>query len=106
MPFKTLLLAIENLIFLMFPTRPAAASPGDFQVLGRQAAQLIMKGIAVSVGFGIALAVAIPLYIATKGSLVVLTVVAASLLVVEAGALVPAIAWAFARFDPSVDTPA
>jgi hypothetical protein len=106
LPFNALLLAIENLIFLLFPTRPAAASPGDFQVLGRQAAQLIMKGIAVSLGFGIALAVAIPLYIVTKGSLLVLTTVAGSLLAIEAGALVPAIAWAFARFDPSVDTPA
>ena len=40
-PFNALLMSTENLIFLLFPSRPAASSPGDFQVLGRQAAQAV-----------------------------------------------------------------
>ena len=104
-PFNALLMATENLIFLLFPTRPAAASPGDFQVLGRQASQLAMKALTVGVGLGIALALALPLY-ALSGSLAVMTTVAGFMLAAETVALVPLIAWAFNRFDPSVDTPA
>ena len=33
-PFDFLLFAMENLFFLLFPTRLAAATPGDFQALG------------------------------------------------------------------------
>ncbi|HSU66566.1 MAG TPA: putative ABC exporter domain-containing protein [Tepidisphaeraceae bacterium] len=106
LPFNALLMSLENLIFLLFPTRPAAASPGDFQMIGRQAAQLMMKGLAVAIGVGIALAVAVPVYILTGGSLVVLTVLAWIVMGAEVVALVPFISWAFTRFDPSIDTPA
>lgn len=106
LPFNGLLMTTENLIFLLFPTRPAAASPGDFQVLGRQAAQLVMKAIAVMIGCLIAFAAAAPIFIVTGGSLPALTLIAWALLAAEACALVPAIAWAYNRFDPSVDTPA
>jgi len=105
-PFNALLMSTENLIFLLFPSRPAAASPGDFQMLGRQAAQLVLKSISVMTGCAIAFAVAMPLYILTGGSFVVLSVVAGSMLFAETCALVPAIAAAYYRFDPSVDTPA
>jgi len=106
LPFNGLLMATENLIFLLFPTRPAAASPGDFQVLGRQAAQLVMKAIAVMLGCLLAAGVAVPIYILTGGSLVLVTVLAGLILLAETAVLIPAIAWAYNRFDPSVDTPA
>ncbi|HEY2587803.1 MAG TPA: putative ABC exporter domain-containing protein [Tepidisphaeraceae bacterium] len=105
-PFNALLMATENTIFLLFPTRPAAASPGDFQMLGRQAAQLVMKAITVMIGLAIAVAVAVPIFILLGGPLVVLTLIAGIILLGETVALIPAIAWAFKRFDPSVDTPA
>jgi putative ABC exporter len=106
LPFNGLLMSAENLIFLLFPSRPAAASPGDFQVLGRQAAQLVLKSIFVIMGCVIALVVAVPLFILTGGSYLVLIAVAGSLLTAEICALVPAIAWAYNRFDPSLDIPA
>ncbi len=106
LPFNALLMSTENLIFLLFPSRPAASSPGDFQVLGRQAAQLVIKSLSVIVGGIIAMAIAVPLFILTGGSWLVLTLVAGAILLGQTCALVPAIAWAFARFDPSVDTPA
>ena len=105
-PFNLLLMATENLIFLLFPTRPAAASPGDLQVLGRQAAQILMKAIAVMLGCLLAAGFAVPLYIFTGGSLVLLVLLGAIILLGEVCALVPAIGWAFRRFDPSIDTPA
>jgi hypothetical protein len=105
-PFNALLMATENAIFLLFPTRPAAASPGDFQMLGRQAAQLVMKAITVIIGLAIAVGIAAPIFIVLGGPLVMLTLIAGIVLLGETCALVPAIAWAFRRFDPSVDTPA
>jgi len=106
LPFNVLLMATENVIFLLFPTRPAAASPGDFQVLGRQAAQLVMKGIAMLVGCLVAFGIAVPMFILSGGSLPVLALIAGTILAAEACALIPAIAWAYNRFDPSIDTPA
>lgn len=105
LPFNALLMAAENFIFLLFPSRPAAVSPGDFQVLGRQAAQLVMKALTVVTGCVIALVVAAPFWM-LSGSTIVLTLIAGAVLSAEAVALVPAIAWAYRRFDPSVDTPA
>ena len=106
LPFNALLMATENLIFLLFPTRPAAASPGDFQVIGRQAAQLVMKAVAVMLGCVVAFGVAVPVYIVTGGSMVVLTLLAGAILGAQTAGLIPAIAWAYNRFDPSIDTPA
>lgn len=106
MPFNALLMATENTIFLLFPTRPAAATPGDFQMIGRQAAQLMMKAFAVIIGVGIAFALALPLFYLLGQTLTVLTLVAGAILLAETCALVPLMDWSFRRFDPSVDTPA
>ena len=106
LPFNFLLMTTENLIFLLFPTRPAAASPGDFQVLGRQAAQLVLKAVTVLIGAVIAFGVAVPIYILTGGSLILLTLLAGAILAGEAIAMIPLVSWAFRRFDPSIDTPA
>lgn len=106
LPFNALLMTSENLIFLLFPTRPAAASPGDFQVLGRQAIQLVMKAFAVIVGGVFAFGIAGGVTVLVGGSLPLLVSLAVLLLLAECAALVPAIAWAFGRFDPSIDTPA
>jgi hypothetical protein len=106
LPYNALLMAAENTIFLLLPSRPAAATPGDFQMLGRQAAQLMMKGFTVFIGLLIAFAVAAPLYILLGGPMIVLTLVAGAILLAETCALIPLMDWAFQRFDPSMDTPA
>ena len=106
LPFNALLMTTENLIFLLFPTRPAAASPGDFQVLGRQAIQLVMKAVAVIIGCVLAFGIAGSVAMIVGGSLALVALVAAIILLIESATLVPAIAWAYSRFDPSVDTPA
>jgi hypothetical protein len=106
LPFNALLMSTENVIFLMFPSRPAAASPGDFQMMGRQLIQLLLKGCSVMTGLVIAFAIALPVFKLMGGPLVVLTMIAGGVLLGESCALVPLMAWAFGRFDPSVDTPA
>lgn len=106
LPFNALLMSTENAIFLLFPSRPAAASPGDFQMLGKQVAQLVMKAFAVIIGLVIAFGLAAPLFIIVGGSLIVLALVAGAILFGETCALIPLMGWAFARFDPSMDIPA
>jgi hypothetical protein len=106
LPFNLLLFAAENLIFLLLPHRPTASSPGDFQLLGRQMFTLLLRTILVG---ACGLLAAIPAFVAsylTGGSLAVLISVLAAILLAEAVALVPVIAWAFQRFDPSIHTPA
>jgi len=65
----------------------------------------VMKGFAVLIGLGMALGIAAPVFILMGGSLVAPTIIAWTVLGVEAVALIPVIAWAFGRFDPSIDTP-
>ena len=105
LPFNALLTAADNLLFLLFPARPVASSPGDFQMMGRQTAQIVAKGIVTIVGCSIAAAIAVPVFMAT-GSYILLVAIAGTLLLVETCAMIPLIAWAYNRFDPSVDTPA
>lgn len=106
LPFNALLMSTENTIFLLFPTRPAAVSPGDFQMIGRQAAQLAMKAFTVLLGVTLAFGLALPLFVLLGGAPIVLTLVAGALLLAETAAMIPLMDWAFRRFDPSVDTPA
>jgi len=106
LPINLLLFCAENLVFLLFPHRPAAASPGDLQILGRKFVFLLMKGLVLMIGALIAGCFAALAWVFTGKSLVVVGAVAWIALAVECAALVPAIAWAYRRFDPSVDTPA
>ena len=53
LPFNALLFGVENLMFLIFPTR-AAANPADFQGYGRQILMLFAKGVILVVAAGLA----------------------------------------------------
>jgi hypothetical protein len=106
LPFNAILFGAENLIFLLFPSRPAAVSPGDFQVMGRKFVFLLMKALMLAVAGIIALTAALLVWIATGRSLAPAIAVGWLALAAEAIALVPAIAWAYRRFDPSIHTPA
>jgi hypothetical protein len=104
-PFNFILVALDNLLFLLFPVRLMAATPGDFQALGRNVllafgkfAGLIAAGLAAGLAGG-------AVWLATGN---VAAVVAVSWLVACAAgaALVPFVALAFKAFDVSRDTPA
>ncbi len=105
LPFNCLLFAAENLVFLVFPMRPAAVGPGDFQVLGRQIVTHALRAIIVAIGAGVAVGIGAVAYRAAHKSLPALAMVSAALLLLEAAALLPPMALAFARFDPSRHTP-
>ena len=105
-PFNVLLFAAENLVFLVFPSRPAAVGPGDFQVLGRQMFTLGLRTLLVVLGATIAAIFGIVASTLAGKSLAVLTAVVSAVMLLESAALLPLLAIAFDRFDPSARTPA
>lgn len=105
LPFNFLLFGLENLLFLLFPTRLMAATPGDFQAIGRNVLFLMGKMLGLGIVMSIALAVGFATW-ALTGYNVTAGLLAAWPVVALAGlALVPLIAFAFARFDVGRDTP-
>ncbi|HET6251305.1 MAG TPA: putative ABC exporter domain-containing protein [Tepidisphaeraceae bacterium] len=106
LPLNALLFASENLIFLLFPSRPAAVSPGDFQVMGRKFIFMMGKMLVVGVGATVALIAGGLTWKLTDTRLVPATIVTWVVLAAEVIAVIPLIAAAYRRFDPSIHTPA
>ncbi len=104
LPFNFLLFALENLLFLLFPTRLAAATPGDFQTMGRNVLFLLGKVLALGVVATAAAVVGTVAAFAT-GSVWVGVVAAWPVVAVSGAALVPFLALAFQAFDVGRDTP-
>jgi hypothetical protein len=104
-PFNFFLFGLENLLFLLFPTRLVPTAPGDFQAVGRQLLLFLLK----FVGFGIAavtmLAAAIPTYILTGQNMLAALAAAGVALAGLAAGLVPLVALAFRQYDVTRDTP-
>jgi hypothetical protein len=105
-PFNALLFCSENLVFLLFPSRPAAASPGDLQILGRKFVFLLFKGAILAMGGGLAGGAGIFIWVISGKSVAALAAVVWIAIAAECVGLVLGIAWAYQKFDPSVDTPA
>lgn len=99
LPFNALLFAIENLIFLYFPSRQAA-SPADFQGYGRQILMLMVKMGLLLVAAGIVGLFALIAHVLTH-SLLVSGAVSLVVLTGIVVAMIPWLAHAFRRFDPA-----
>jgi hypothetical protein len=102
--FNLYVIGVENLLFLLFPTRIGAVTPGDFQAMGRNILLSFGKGVGLfvpmlagGIGFGVG-------YLTEwiwLGVLVGITIV----LIACAGLVVLA-GWAFEAFDVGRNTPA
>jgi hypothetical protein len=103
--FDFLLLGLENLLFLLFPTRIMAATPGDFQALGRNVLLTLGKVVVLVV-------VAVPAGVVgmvvggVTGNAAAGAAAALPVVVVAGAALIPLLALAFKAFDVGRDTPA
>jgi hypothetical protein len=105
LPFNVLTIAVENLLFLLFPSRTFGAAPGDLGAMGRQIVFFLFKLIVLAVATG--LAVGLGFAVGWLSGFVVAGVVTGFLvLCAVAVSLVPCVGWAYQRFDPSTDTPA
>ncbi len=105
LPLNGLLFSVENLTFLLFPSRMATASPGDLQNFGRQAVLFFLKIVILIAAAGIATVCAGALWMMIGFKLIPLAIVAWIVLMLEVAALIPAMAFAFMRYDPSANTP-
>lgn len=104
-PFCFFLVALDNLLFLLFPVRIMAATPGDFQAMGRNVLLAVGKMLALGIVGGMAALVGVLAWLITQR--VEVGVVAGWPIVVTAGGLlVPLNSLAFSWFDVGRDTPA
>jgi hypothetical protein len=105
-PVNFLLLGLDNLLFLWFPSRILATRPADFQAIGRNVVTILVKlvvlmgAVAAAAGLGILVGSLASSY----RPLVLLT--AWTTLSLFAAVLVPLSAMAFRSFDVSRDMPA
>src|SRR6185437_5209951 len=106
LPINFLLFALDNLLFLLFPTRLMAATPGDFQALGRNVLFMMAKAIGLIVVVLVAGTVGGLAYMLSGNNWVIGLTAAWPVMVGCAAALVPLVAWAFVLFDVGRDTPA
>jgi hypothetical protein len=106
LPLNILLIATENLIFLVFPARMAAVSPGDLQGFGRQMLVFLMKSLVMIGAIGVAALAGVIAYWISGHSWPAVVVAMLAVLAAEIISMIPLLVIAFRNFDPSVDTPA
>jgi hypothetical protein len=106
-PFDILLIAVENLIFLWFPTRMNPVSPGDLEGWGRQMLVFVLKmlalGLLCTVALGCGFVVSWFVDDALPGLVMATTL---TVMLLQGAAFLRLLGNAFRRFDPSVNTPA
>lgn len=97
-----LLLAVENVAFLLVPNRQVTATPGDLTAIARNAlvfmakmlALVVVLGVGATAGFGVGWLTGVK----SAGFAVAWVVTAA-----VCGGVIPVVAWAFERLDLSAD---
>ncbi len=104
-PFNFLLIGVENLLFLLFPTRMQPATPGDLQHIGRMMVLLAAKMLVLVACCGVAAALGGIAYLVGGGSWIAALSVSWLVVAIGCTALVPCVAAAYRKFDVSVDTP-
>jgi len=105
-PLNMLIISVENLLFLLFPSKQAMVTPGDFQMFGRQFVTLFLKGIAIMIACGAAAGLGAVAYVLSDGNWPLVIAVAWMTLAGAALLTVPLMARAFNKFDPSWDAQA
>ena len=103
--FNFVLVALENLLFLLFPIRLTAATPGDFQAMGRNVLLSLGKVIGLGVVAGVAALVGTAIAVLT-GNLWLGVAAGWPVVACAGAALVPLVALAFEWFDAGRDMPA
>jgi hypothetical protein len=104
-PCNLVFYAVENLVFLIYPTRVVPSGAGDFQYLGRQVLILMVKSMLLMAVF-LPLAIAGTItYFVLGQSLTGAAAVVWLLLIGACAALVPSLVFFFKRFDVARDVP-
>jgi hypothetical protein len=105
LPVNFLFYAVENLLFLWYPSRIVAGS-FDVMAVGRQVLFMLAKVLGLSIGLGLAGLVGLLIYFVGGRNLSPALVAAWLAMVACSMALVPLVGQAFVRLDVSSDIPA
>ena len=105
LPFNFLLFGLENLLFLLAPTRLMPTTPGDLQHVGRTMVEVMLKMFLLALCCGLAAGAGAIAYLFFGSSWVIIASVSWLTLATIAAGIVPCVAWAYRRFDVSIDTP-
>jgi len=105
-PLNFVLFGVDNLLFLLFPFRAVATTPGDMQHIGRTMVEFFAKMFVLALCCGTAAALGAAAYWITGGSWIAALALSWLGLLACGCLLVPCIAWAFRKFDVATDTPA
>ena len=101
--YNFLLFSVENLLFLVFPTRIVATTPADLQAMGRNVLSQFAKLVGMG-GAGVVAAVAgVVVYFLTGSNMWAAATAAWLAAAVCAAALVPLMGLAFQAYDVSRD---
>jgi hypothetical protein len=106
LPLDAMLIAVENLIFLIFPVRAIAVSPGDLQGFGRQMLVFLLKGATLLLTTALAGGIGAAAWWVGGKSTSVFVTTTVLMLIAEVITMIPLLVLAFRKFDPSIDTPA
>ena len=106
LPLNFFLFGVENLFFLLVPTRMMTPTPGDFQSFGRQMVAMIAKMLLLFLCLAAAAGPGFIAYWLSGWHWPAFLIASWLATVLEASAVVPLVAWAFRRFDVSADMPA
>ncbi len=98
---NALLMEVENVMFLWFPTKPLAATPGDIQAMGRAILMMLAKTLTVGVTGGLAALLGLAGYFV--GGWIAALTLAWLVLVGFLVGFVPLMAAAFRGFDVASD---
>jgi putative Ca2+/H+ antiporter (TMEM165/GDT1 family) len=105
-PLNFLLFGLDNLLFLWFPSRIWATSPGDFQALGRNVLIILTKMVVLGVVALVSFCGGWLGYFLSGNELPVGLAVSWLMLSICSALIVPMVAMAFRIFDVSSDMPA
>jgi len=105
-PLNFLIFGVDNLLFLLFPFRAVATTPGDMQHIGRNMVEFFAKMLVLALCCGAAAALGALVYWISGESWVAALAMSWLGLLFCGCLLVPCIAWAFRKFDVATDTPA
>jgi hypothetical protein len=105
-PVDALLLAINNLLFLIYPVRFVPSGTADFQFMGRAMLFMLLEMLALLPSLGLAAAFGGIAYFASGRSWILFGITSWIVIMLELPLFLWGLGWAFERFDPATQTPA
>ena len=105
LPVNFLFYAIENLLFLWYPSR-IVAGQFDVMAVGRQVLFMLAKVVGLGIGLGLAALIGVGVYFAAGRSFPPALVASWMVMSAFALAIIPLVGQAFSRFDVAGDIPA